>query len=108
MRNACIPPWLLLPFPQHLLKPENVPVKSRSFYSKTRAAVSPLSSLDIVPHFPPKEKLGRHSPPAPAPAGLPPIWWVSCPSQACRWEKTAVAGPEERLKAGGPTKNSEG
>lgn len=36
IRNACRTYWLLVPFPQHLLKPENVPVKPRSLAVKLR------------------------------------------------------------------------
>lgn len=36
IRNACRTCWLLVPFPQHLLKPENVPVKPRSLAVKLR------------------------------------------------------------------------
>lgn len=36
--------WLLVPFPQHLLKPENVPVKPRSLAVKTAPPPRLLSS----------------------------------------------------------------
>lgn len=54
-------------FPQHLLKHENMPVKSRSFHNTLRAAAAPLSSLNGVPRFPPQEEVGGCSPPAPCP-----------------------------------------
>lgn len=69
-------------FPQHLLKHENMPVKSRSFYNKPRAAASPVSSLDAVPRFPPREEEGGAAR-LPRAHWLHPGWWVSCPSRAC-------------------------
>lgn len=42
LQRAC---WLLLPFPQHLLKPEKVPVKSRLFLAQEKKKSTPFCHI---------------------------------------------------------------
>lgn len=92
IRNACRPPWLLLPFPQHLLKPENVPVKSRSFYNKTPCHRLPSFLSGRCPALSTQGGVWETEPACPVPTGLPSVWWVSCPSQACSRGEAAAGG----------------